>query len=82
MRQIQEMKMSVSDNPKSLARLYQDICADIGGCTDGNCLIVRPEGMHTNGGCKCWVHMNKYDVQRLTQVAQRLAASVLTPPLT
>lgn len=25
----------------------------IGGCTDGNCIIVRPKGMHTNGGCKC-----------------------------
>ncbi len=23
------------------------------GCTDGGCLIRRPKGMHTNGGCKC-----------------------------
>lgn len=26
----------------------------IGGCLDGNCLVVKPTGMHTNGGCKCF----------------------------
>lgn len=25
----------------------------IRGCSDGDCVIVRPLGMHTNGGCKC-----------------------------
>lgn len=25
----------------------------IGGCSDGNCIIWRPKGMHTNGGCRC-----------------------------
>lgn len=25
----------------------------IGGCTDGACMVVKPKGMHTNGGCKC-----------------------------
>jgi len=23
------------------------------GCMDGACIIQRPKGMHTNGGCKC-----------------------------
>ena len=23
------------------------------GCSDGNCVIYKPEGIHTNGGCKC-----------------------------
>ncbi len=27
--------------------------AHIGGCGDGNCIIVRPVGQHTNGGCRC-----------------------------
>ena len=27
----------------------------IRGCSDGNCVIVRPNGMHTNGGCKCGI---------------------------
>ncbi len=70
----------MSNTTKDLARLYQDICNDIGGCTDGCCIIVRPKGMHTNGGCKCWVRMVKYKVQRVVGVAQRLAASVLLPP--
>lgn len=23
------------------------------GCGDGNCIVYKPEGQHTNGGCKC-----------------------------
>ena len=23
------------------------------GCSDGNCVIKRKTGMHTNGGCRC-----------------------------
>lgn len=23
------------------------------GCSDGGCLIEKPRGMHTNGGCRC-----------------------------
>jgi hypothetical protein len=26
---------------------------EIGGCGDGGCIVIRPVGMHTNGGCKC-----------------------------
>lgn len=25
----------------------------LGGCSDGYCIIYRPGGMHTNGGCRC-----------------------------
>ena len=28
--------------------------AQIGGCSDGHCVIVKPKGIHTNGGCRCW----------------------------
>ena len=28
-------------------------------CTDGNCCIKKPEGMHTNGGCKCLQNMSR-----------------------
>lgn len=31
------------------------------GCSDGNCVIYKPEGMHTNGGCKCGT---KYDTKQ------------------
>lgn len=32
---------------------YDQGCAVIGGCSDGYCVIQRPKGMHTNGGCRC-----------------------------
>ncbi|MDY8108297.1 hypothetical protein U0C82_03920 [Fulvimarina sp. 2208YS6-2-32] len=35
----------------------------IGGCGDGGCIIVKPVGMHTNGGCKCsrdWLKMQRF----------------------
>ena len=37
----------------ALSRL-DEVLAAIGGCTDGYCVVVRPKGMHTNGGCRCW----------------------------
>lgn len=27
--------------------------AAIGGCSDGDCKVLPPRGMHTNGGCRC-----------------------------
>ena len=37
---------------KAVAR-YDELAGSIQGCTDGGCLIRKPEGMHTNGGCRC-----------------------------
>ena len=30
-----------------------DIDRFLMGCSDGNCKIKKPQGMHTNGGCRC-----------------------------
>ena len=30
-----------------------DRLVQIGGCSDGGCVVIRPVGMHTNGGCRC-----------------------------
>lgn len=27
------------------------------GCGDNSCLFVKPKGMATNGGCRCWEHL-------------------------
>lgn len=43
----------------------------IGGCTDGGCVIKRPTGMRTNGGCKCAT--DKYKAQRMMYAGQKLA---------
>jgi hypothetical protein len=48
----------------------------IGGCTDGGCVIVRPKGMHTNGGCKCprdQIKMQHY-IQSVNRMRAALAA--------
>ena len=37
------------------------------GCTDGGCVVKKPEGMHTNGGCQCIKH------QTASTIVQRLA---------
>lgn len=29
------------------------------GCGDGSCYFKKPEGMHTNGGCRCLENINK-----------------------
>jgi len=33
---------------------YDEGMALIGGCGDGGCLVAKPAGMRTNGGCRCW----------------------------
>ena len=54
----------------------------IGGCGDGNCIVHRRGGMHTNGGCRCLtnhikaqrvVHAYKAEVKLLLEAldAQR-----------
>jgi len=49
---------------------YQRLRDGIGGCTDGGCVIKRPKGMHTNGGCKCW--QDKIKAQRMMRAGQTL----------
>lgn len=33
---------------------YDDAMIALGTCGDGNCVILRPKGQHTNGGCHCY----------------------------
>ena len=49
---------------------YQRLRDGVGGCTDGGCVIKRPTGMHTNGGCKCW--QDKIKAQRMMRAGQKL----------
>jgi len=36
-----------------LIKRYRDQQDALGGCSDGYCVIKKPVGMHTNGGCRC-----------------------------
>lgn len=53
---------------------FQVMATHLGGRTDGGCLVKRPTGMHTNGGCKC--HETKIKAQRMLQAGQQLAKAV------
>ena len=46
---------------------YELRMQQIGGCSDGGCVVVKPKGMHTNGGCKCW--KNQHSMQRLARAS-------------
>ncbi len=56
------------------ASKYDEYLHHIGGCTDGACVIVRPKGMHTNGGCRCWRDPMK--MQRMAHAAMNLRSAI------
>lgn len=31
----------------------------IRGCGDSSCIVMRPQGQHTNGGCRCDIHATR-----------------------
>ena len=51
-----------------------DLLSKIGGCGDGGCIIVKPLGQHTNGGCRCW--MNKMTMQRFALIERRITDAI------
>jgi len=53
---------------------YMRLRDHVGGCTDGGCLVKRPTGMHTNGGCKCCT--DRHTAQRMMIAGQRLATAL------
>ncbi|MAY71022.1 MAG: hypothetical protein CME82_06170 [Halomonas sp.] len=59
------------DLPTSLARRDAELLSrpfeGLPGCTDGDCVVKKPNGMHTNGGCQCIKH------QTASTIVQRLA---------
>ena len=32
---------------------------DFEGCSNGDCIIKKPKGMHTNGSCNCLLNMSR-----------------------
>jgi hypothetical protein len=53
---------------------YESRMQQIGGCSDGGCVVVKPKGMHTNGGCRCW--KNERSMQRLAMAANSLTKAL------
>jgi hypothetical protein len=68
------------DELDNLASSYLQAAKQVGGCADGNCVVLRPTGMHTNGGCRCthdMSFMRELRVARLLGMAQHIARSLL-----
>lgn len=45
-----------------------------GPCSDGNCMIRKPVGQHTNGGCRC--SSNSLKAQRMMIAGRELRAAL------
>jgi len=60
------------------ATVLNERLAEIGGCGDSSCLVYRPIGMATNGGCRCW--SDRYKMQKVLMAyliySKRIAALV------
>jgi hypothetical protein len=48
--------------------------AEVGGCGDGNCVVHRRCGMHTNGGCRC--NADKHKMSRVLYHYRKFADAV------
>ena len=62
---------------EEIARALEDLDAAmkaIGGCSDGYCIIRKPVGMHTNGGCRC--SSDRYRMQRYAAHHNRFADAI------
>jgi hypothetical protein len=57
---------------------YDGMADHIGTCGDGNCLVKKPVGMHTNGGCRC--NADKYRASRMMMAGRRLRAALEAKP--
>lgn len=44
------------------------------GCGNGGCIVLKPRGMHTNGGCKC--STDRMVMQRYAFAQNRFTAGV------
>lgn len=65
---------------QALAEEYLELAKHVGGCGDGGCVVLKPEGLHTNGGCRCCYRMDamrERGVARLLSKAQLLARAAL-----
>jgi len=56
------------------ASILDEYLETIGGCGDGGCIILKPVGQHTNGGCRC--SRDPIKMQRFAYAMNRFADEV------
>lgn len=52
----------------------QEYLTTMGSCGDGNCIVLKPRGMHTNGGCRC--SNDQYRMQKYAYAMNRFVDKV------
>lgn len=63
----------------SLLDALQKRLTEIGGCTDGYCIVVKHKGgQHTNGGCQCSRDQGK--MQRVIHAYRQFADAIRALP--
>jgi hypothetical protein len=72
-----EIERRTLERVTAAAERFDAFMGHIGGCSDGGCVIVRPKGMHTNGGCRC--PQDKYKMQRAMFAAIELRRALTEP---
>lgn len=58
-----DIRIQLLDIEKELAERL----THIGGCGDSNCVIIKPIGQRTNGGCRC-----SYDRMKMQRFASAM----------
>jgi hypothetical protein len=60
--------------------LYDSVAAELGGCSDGYCIIKgRANGQHTNGGCRCLsrpADVNPFQLKKLARAARMMRDAI------
>lgn len=62
-----------------MAVIRKDKPLELTGCSDHNCIIAKPKGMGTNGGCQCAKELRRSDVgfkvlRKMAWLESKLAA--------
>jgi hypothetical protein len=79
--EIEALTAEVERLRERLAALDQQAEA-LGGCGDANCVIHRPKGQHTNGGCHCCENRTKMRVwtQQVAYFRSKVRAALEKQP--
>jgi hypothetical protein len=78
---IEDLKAEIEQLRERLAALDQQAEA-LGGCGDANCVIHRPKGQHTNGGCHCYENRAKMRIwtQQVSYFRSKVRAALEKKP--
>ncbi len=66
--------MKIEERLNILIAAHNAALEKLGGCGDGGCIVHRPRGQHTNGGCRC--NHDAILMGRLAHVNSYFAAEV------